>query len=89
MGLIFLLLLGMALGWVATIILQTGEKSRLLVNVLAGIGGALLAGIILNPLIGLGDVIGGRYKVEALMVELAGAVVLLVAVNLLRDGEIR
>lgn len=89
MGLIFLLLSGMALGWMATIILQTGEKSRLLVNILAGIGGALLAGILLNPLIGLGDLIGGRYKEEALLAALAGAILLLVAVNLLRDGEMR
>lgn len=89
MGLIFLILLGMALGWVATILLQTGEKSRLLVNVLAGICGALLAGVIVNPLIGLGDLIGGRYGVEALLVSLAGVVVLLVAVHLLRDTEMR
>jgi uncharacterized membrane protein YeaQ/YmgE (transglycosylase-associated protein family) len=89
MGLIFLILLGMALGWVATILLQSGEKSDFLVNVLAGIGGAMLAGIILNPLMGLGDLIAGRYGVEALLVSLAGAVLLLVAVNLLRDGEMR
>jgi len=89
MGLIFLILLGMALGWVATILLQTGEKSHLLVNVLAGIGGAMLAGIIVNPLIGLGDLIAGRYGVAALLVSLAGAVLLLLAVNLLRDGEMR
>jgi uncharacterized membrane protein YeaQ/YmgE (transglycosylase-associated protein family) len=89
MGLLFLLLLGMAMGWLATIILQTGEKSTLLVNVVSGVGGALIAGSVINPLIGMGNVLQGGYSAEALLASLAGAIVLLVAVNLLRYREMR
>lgn len=89
MGLIFLLVLGMAMGWLATIILQTGEKLALLVNVASGIAGALLAGTIINPLIGMGNVLHGGHSAKALLVSLGGAIAVLVAVNLLRYREMR
>ncbi len=89
MGLIFLILLGIAMGWLATIILQTGEKSTLLVNAASGIAGALLAGTVINPLIGIGNVLHGGHSAIGLLVSLGGAIVLLVAVNLLRYREMR
>lgn len=89
MGLIFLILLGLVLGWLATIILQTGNARNLMVNLASGVGGAILAGIVINPLIGLGNLLRGAYSVEALLVSFGGAIFLLVAVNLLQRGEMR
>ena len=89
MGLIFLILLGLVLGWLATIILQAGNSRNLMVNLTSGVGGAILAGIVINPLIGLGNLLRGAYSVEALLVSFAGAISLLVAVNLLQRGEMR
>ena len=89
MGLIFLVLLGMAMGWLATILFQAGENGDLGKNVASGIGGALLAGSVINPLIGLGNILRGGYSPSALLVALAGAIVLLLAVNLLRCREMR
>lgn len=89
MGLIYLLLLGSILGWIASIILQTGEKRHLAINIISGIGGAVLAGVIINPLIGMGNLLQGAYSVDALLAALGGSIALVVAVNLLRNREMR
>ena len=87
MGLVFLVVIGAILGWLAAIIARTESLQGLLLNLGGGIGGALIAGLVVHPLLGGGDLLAGNYSVDGLLTALAGAIVLLLAVNLLRDDE--
>jgi uncharacterized membrane protein YeaQ/YmgE (transglycosylase-associated protein family) len=88
-GLVFLIVIGGMLGWLAAIITRAESTPAKLRNVVIGIAGALVAGLVINPLLGGGNLLDGQYSVASLMTALAGSVVVLLAVNLLRDGELR
>ena len=45
--------------------------------------------LVIGPMLGLGHVLDGRHSIAGLLTALAGAVVLLLAVNLLRIRELR
>lgn len=89
MGLIILIIVGGVLGWLASIVMRTDGQQGILLNVIVGIVGALLAGFILNPLIGGGNIMAGDYSMSSLLVSFLGAVVLLAIVNLFRRGSMR
>jgi uncharacterized membrane protein YeaQ/YmgE (transglycosylase-associated protein family) len=89
MGLIILIIIGGILGWLASIVMRTDAQQGILLNVVVGIVGALLAGFILNPLIGGGNIMSGDFSVSSLLVSFLGAVVLLAIVNLVRRGSMR
>jgi uncharacterized membrane protein YeaQ/YmgE (transglycosylase-associated protein family) len=89
MGLMFLIVVGSMLGWLAAIIARAESATAQLRNILIGIAGALVAGLVLNPLIGGSDLLDGQYSVDALLIALTGSAVMLLAVNLWRDGELR
>ena len=89
MGVVFLVVVGSILGWLAAIIMRTEHKRGILLTIAAGIGGALLTGFVIGPMLGLGNILDGRHSVDALLTALAGSVVLLFAVNVLRDRELR
>ena len=89
MGLIFLIVMGGILGWLAAIVLRVDDKDALWINISAGLAGALTAGILVNPLIGNGNLLAGAYSVDGLLVSLLGSVLLVVSVNLLRGAELR
>ena len=89
MGLIILLVIGCLIGWLASIVMRTDGQQGILLNVVVGIIGALLAGLLLNPLIGGGNIMNGDYSGSALLVSLLGAVILLAIFNLFRRGSMR
>ena len=89
MSLIILLVVGGVLGWIASLIMRTDGQQGILLNVVVGIVGALLAGFLLNPLIGGGNIMSGDLSMSSLLVSLLGAVVLLAIVNLFRRGAVR
>lgn len=89
MGIIILIIVGGILGWLASIVMRTDGQQGILLNVIVGIIGALLAGFILNPLIGGGNIMAGDFSVSSLLVSFLGAVVLLAIVNLFRRGSVR
>lgn len=89
MGLIILLVVGGLIGWVASMVMRTDAQQGVLLNVVVGIVGALLAGFLLNPLIGGGNIMSGDLSLSALLVSFLGAVVLLAIVNLFRRGSVR
>jgi uncharacterized membrane protein YeaQ/YmgE (transglycosylase-associated protein family) len=89
MGLIILLIVGGVIGWLASIIMRTDGQQGIILNVVVGIVGALLAGLLLNPLIGGGNIMNGDFSGSALLVSFLGAVVLLAIVNMFRRGSIR
>jgi uncharacterized membrane protein YeaQ/YmgE (transglycosylase-associated protein family) len=89
MNLIILLIVGGILGWIASLIMRTDGQQGILLNIVVGIVGALVAGFLLNPVIGGGNIMAGDLSMSAILVSLLGAVVLLAVVNLVRRGSVR
>ncbi len=84
MGLVFLIVIGGMLGWLAAIISNTQTSKARARNILIGIAGALITGLVINPLIGGSDLLAGQYSVDALLFALSGSVAVLVLANLWR-----
>lgn len=84
MGVMFLIVAGAILGWLAAIVMRAESRQAILLNVGAGIAGAFIAGLLLNPLLGGHSLLGGRYDVLALVIALVGSVLFLAALNMTR-----
>ena len=89
MNLIILLVVGGIIGWVASMIMRTDGQQGVILNVVVGIVGALLAGFIITPLIGGASIMDGAINIQSILVSLVGAVILLAIVNLVRRGAVR
>lgn len=89
MGLIILIVVGGILGWLASMVMRTDGQQGIFLNIVVGIVGALLAGFLLNPLIGGGNIMRGDLSMSSLLVSFLGAVVLLAIVNIVRRGSVR
>ncbi|MEX2151093.1 MAG: GlsB/YeaQ/YmgE family stress response membrane protein [Steroidobacteraceae bacterium] len=89
MNLIILLVVGGVVGWLASLIMKTDAQQGLLLNVVVGIVGAVLAGFVVTPLIGGASIMSGTISVTTIIVSLLGAIVLLAIVNLIRRGRAR
>ena len=89
MNLILILIVGGLIGWIASIVMRTNGQQGIVLNVVVGIVGALLAGFLLAPLFGTGTITQGNFSLPALLVSLLGSVVLLAIVNLFRRGAVR
>lgn len=89
MGLVLLVVLGALLGWLAAIIMQVESSRGIALNVAAGIGGALIAGLVVSPLLGRSGLLEGRYHADGLVVAVLGAVGVLLLLNLLRGKALR
>ena len=83
------IIVGGLLGWIASMIMRTDAQQGPLLNIIVGIVGAFLAGLVLNPLIGGGNINQGDFSLSGLLVSLLGAIVLRAIVNLLRRGTVR
>ena len=84
MNLIIWLVVGGVIGWIASLIMKTDAQQGLSLNVVVGIVGALLGGWLLSPLVGAGTLNQGDFSLAGLLVSLAGAIILLFLVNLIR-----
>lgn len=89
MTLILVIIVGGILGWLASMIMRRDAQQGIFLNIVVGIVGALLAGFLLNPLIGGGNITAGDFSLSALLVSLLGAVVLLAIVNLITRKSVR
>jgi len=89
MGLIILLVVGGIIGWLASLVMRTDAQQGLLLNVVVGIIGSLLAGFLVSPLLGAPPITSGVISIPTLLVSFVGAVVLLAIVNLVRRGSVR
>lgn len=87
MGLIILLVVGGIVGWLAGLIMR--DNNGVILNIVVGIVGAVLAGFIITPLIGGAPITSGVISVQSIIVSLLGAIVLLAIINLFRRGTVR
>ena len=89
MNILIWLVVGGVIGWIASLIVGTDAQQGVLLNVIVGIVGALIGGWLISPLIGAGTINEGAFNLASLGVSLAGAVILLVIVNLIRRATAR
>ena len=89
MNLIFWIIVGGILGWVASMIMRTDAQQGIILNIVVGIVGALLGGWLLAPLLGTSTINQQDFSVSSLIVSLIGAIVLLAIINLVRKGKPR
>ena len=89
MNIIFMLIVGGVLGWLASMVMRTDGQQGLFLNVIVGIVGAMLAGYLVTPLIGGSPITTGAFDIKSLFVSFLGSVVLLGIVNLIRRGSVR
>jgi uncharacterized membrane protein YeaQ/YmgE (transglycosylase-associated protein family) len=88
-GLVFLIVIGGMLGWLAAIITRADTGAARLRNILIGIAGALVTGLVISPLAGGSNLLDGQYSIDSLLFALTGPVAVLLLVNLWRAGELR
>ncbi|HEX7781299.1 MAG TPA: GlsB/YeaQ/YmgE family stress response membrane protein [Sphingobium sp.] len=84
MGIILWLIIGGVVGWLASMIMRTDAQQGILLNIVVGIVGAFIGGLIFN-----GGTINQVLTVNSFIVSLIGAVILLAIVNLVRRGSLR
>ena len=89
MNIIIWLIVGGIVGWIASLIMRTDAQQGWLLNIIVGIVGAFLGGLIFAPMFGTGTINQGEFSLGSLLVSLAGAVILLAIVNLVRRRSIR
>jgi len=79
------IVVGGILGWIASMIMRTDAQQGTLLNIIVGIVGAFVAGLIFNG----GTINQGDFDISSLLVSLLGAVILLAIVNMFRRGTVR
>jgi uncharacterized membrane protein YeaQ/YmgE (transglycosylase-associated protein family) len=89
MNFLIWLIVGGVIGWVASIIMGTNRQQGILLNVIVGIVGAFVGGLVLTPLFGIATINQDNFSLPGLMVSLVGAIILLALVSLLRGGGLR
>jgi uncharacterized membrane protein YeaQ/YmgE (transglycosylase-associated protein family) len=89
MNFIIWLVVGCVIGWLASIFMKTDGQQGIILNVVVGIVGAMLAGWFISPLVGVGTINQSNFSLPALVVSFVGAVLLLAIVSVLRRGTPR
>lgn len=83
------IIVGGILGWLASLIMRTNAQQGVFLDIIVGIIGAFLGGLLLAPLFGTGTINQSDFSISGLLVSLLGAVILLAVVNLFRRGSVR
>jgi len=84
MTFILWLIVGGILGWLASIVMGTNDRQGVILNVVVGIVGAFLGGLLLAPLFGTGTINQSDFSIGSLFVSFLGAIILLAIVNFFR-----
>ena len=85
MGIILWLVIGGVIGWLASMIMRTDAQQGIFLNIVVGIVGAFIGGLIING----GNFGNAGLTIQSFLVSLLGAVILLAIVNLIRRGSVR
>lgn len=89
MNFLIWLIVGGLIGWVASILMGTDRQQGLLLNVIVGIVGAFVGGLVLTPYFGIATINQNNFSMPGLLVSLVGAIILLALVSLLRGRGLR
>ena len=83
MGIIIWLIVGGIVGWLASLLMKRDAQQGILLNIVVGIVGAVLAGWI------FGGGINEAITIRTFLFSIVGAVILLAIVNLFTRGKVR
>lgn len=89
MNFIIWIVVGGILGWLASKVMRTDAQQGIVLNVIVGIVGAILAGLFLAPLFGVSTINQDNFSIPGLLISFLGAIILLAIVNLIRRGSVR
>jgi uncharacterized membrane protein YeaQ/YmgE (transglycosylase-associated protein family) len=78
-SIIIWLVVGGIIGWLASLIMRTDAQQGIILNIIVGIVGSLIAGFFFHP--------SGAF--DGFLYSLIGAIILLAIVNLIRRGTVR
>jgi len=78
------LIVGGIIGWIASEVMRTRES--LILNIIVGIVGAFIAGLVLTPFFGITTINQNNFSLPALIVSLMGSIILLAVVIVIRRG---
>lgn len=84
MGLIIWLVIGGIVGWLVSIVMRTDAQQGIFLNIIVGIVGAFIGGLLFG-----GSINDSGVTVMTFLVSLLGAIILLAIVNLVRRGSVR
>ncbi len=84
-GLILWLVIGGVVGWLASLVMRTDGQQGIFLNVVVGIVGAFIGGLVFNG----GSINTGVVTLYTFLTSLVGAIILLAIVNLVRRGSVR
>lgn len=82
-GLIIWLVVGGVVGWLASMVMRTDAQQGILLNIVVGIIGAFIGGLL------FGGSINAGVTLYTFISSLVGAIILLAIVNLVRRGRVR
>ena len=80
--------MGGIIGRLASIVMRTNTQQGTLLDIVVGVVGAFIAGLVLTPLFGISTLNQSNFSLPALLVSLLGAVILLAVVKALRGGRL-
>lgn len=89
MNFIIWLIMGGIVGWLASMVMRTNGQQGMFLDIVVGIVGAFVAGLLLTPLFGISTINQNNFSLPAFMVSLMGAILLLAFVKLVRRGSLR
>ena len=88
MNLLLWIFFGGILGWIASVMMGTDDQQGTLLNVVVGVVGAFIAGLLLSPLLGVGTINQSDFSFPSMLISLLGAVILLALVNAFRGRRV-
>jgi uncharacterized membrane protein YeaQ/YmgE (transglycosylase-associated protein family) len=89
MNFIVWLIVGGLVGWVASLVMGTDAQQGTVLNIIVGIVGAFVAGLVVTPLLGISTINQNNFSLAGMLVSLVGAIILLAVVKLLRGERVR
>ncbi|NLF13325.1 MAG: GlsB/YeaQ/YmgE family stress response membrane protein [Anaerolineaceae bacterium] len=87
MGIIAWIVVGGLAGWIASLIMKTNERMGCVLNIIVGIIGAFIGGLVVQLITGTGFDFG--FNLTSLIVAVIGAIILLFLVGLIRGRGAR
>jgi uncharacterized membrane protein YeaQ/YmgE (transglycosylase-associated protein family) len=84
MNVLLWIVIGAVMGWIASLVMKMQAEHGILLNIVAGIVGACLAGVFVSPFLAADIVTHDTFSVQLLFVSLGGAILLLAVVRLFR-----
>lgn len=89
MNFIIWIIVGGILGWLASMVMRTDGQQGLILNIVVGIVGAFVAGLLLTPMLGIPTINQNSFSLPSLLVSFMGAIILLAVVNLFNRRRVR